>query len=135
MGIGLRFGAGPLRVFIPLSGGRKRRKKSKYWKHAGCTIHHRTQDGANRCRVGRAPGYVPGPAVAEAKATPKQTAIAFVVLLAIGGGLYVAGKRMPATSRTETVTRAAYTGYGGWPLTVDSATLSCARMTVLFTVG
>jgi hypothetical protein len=28
MGIGLRFGVGPLRVYVPLSGGRKRRRRS-----------------------------------------------------------------------------------------------------------
>jgi hypothetical protein len=30
-----------------------RQRKSRYWTHPGCSIHHRTQDAANRCRVGR----------------------------------------------------------------------------------
>lgn len=56
MGIGLRFGFGPLRIYIPLTGGRRRRRRrrsSRYWTHQGCTIRHRTPEAANRCRVGR----------------------------------------------------------------------------------
>jgi hypothetical protein len=28
---------------------RRKRKKTPYWYHGTCTIHHRTQDAANRC--------------------------------------------------------------------------------------
>jgi hypothetical protein len=35
------------------SGRRRRRTHSRYWTHSGCTIHHRTQDAADRCKVGR----------------------------------------------------------------------------------
>ncbi len=53
MGIGFGFGLGPLRFYVPLvRGGRRRR--AKYWTHPNCTIHHRSEDAANRCKVGRA---------------------------------------------------------------------------------
>lgn len=51
MGIGFSFGVGPLRVYVPLTSGRRR---VKVFTHAGCTIRHQTQDTANRCKIGRA---------------------------------------------------------------------------------
>jgi DNA segregation ATPase FtsK/SpoIIIE-like protein len=50
MGIGFRFGLGPLRFFIPLTSGWRR---AAAWTHPRCTIRHRTEDAANRCKVGR----------------------------------------------------------------------------------
>lgn len=56
MGVGLRFGVGPLRFYIPLSGGRRRRRRgrkrqaARYWTHGTCTIRHRTPEAANRCK-------------------------------------------------------------------------------------
>ncbi len=49
MGVGFRFGFGPLRFYIPLTG----RRRAKYWTHPGCSIHHTREDTANRCKVGR----------------------------------------------------------------------------------
>lgn len=64
MGIGLGFGLGPLRFYIPLvRGGRGRpRARTTYWTHPNCGIHHRTEDAANRCKVGRAVAPPPRPA-------------------------------------------------------------------------
>lgn len=51
MGIGLRFGLGPLRVFIPLTPRRRRRRsRGRYWTHPGCTIRHQSEATTNRCR-------------------------------------------------------------------------------------
>jgi len=59
--MGLRFGLGPLRFYIPIASTKKKRKRrktsrkpsSRFWTHEGCSIHHKTPDAANRCRVGR----------------------------------------------------------------------------------
>lgn len=146
MGVGLRFGAGPLRVFIPLSGGRRkrRRRKSKHWTHQGCSIRHQSVGAADRCKIGRAPayapspGYAPPPAPVKAKATPKQTAVRVVAGTAIAGGLVAIGAHQRAVDaarpHSETVSRATFTG--AWPLTVDSGVLSCkGGYEVVFTVG
>ncbi len=56
MGIGLSFGLGPIRFYIPLlrsGGGGRRRTTTTFWTHPGCTIRHRSEDVANRCKVGR----------------------------------------------------------------------------------
>lgn len=57
MRMGLRFGLGPLRFYIPIASTKRKRRRRKssgrYWTHPGCSIHHKTQDAANRCRVGR----------------------------------------------------------------------------------
>jgi hypothetical protein len=53
MGIGISLGIGPLRIYIPLSGGRRRRSSVKVWTHQGCAIRHRTQEAAQRCGVNR----------------------------------------------------------------------------------
>jgi DNA segregation ATPase FtsK/SpoIIIE and related proteins len=50
MGIGFRFGFGPLRFYIPLTSGRRR---TTAWTHGTCTIRHRTEEAAKRCQVGR----------------------------------------------------------------------------------
>lgn len=51
MRMGLRFGFGPLRFYVPLaSTKRRRRPAAKYWTHGTCTIRHRTPEAANRCR-------------------------------------------------------------------------------------
>lgn len=51
MGMGLRFGFGPLRIFIPLGGRkRRRRRRTMIWTHGTCTIQHRTQQAAQRCK-------------------------------------------------------------------------------------
>jgi hypothetical protein len=55
MGIGLRFGFGPLRFFIPLTRRRRRRRRaparrSTYYHHGTCTIHHKTPGAAQRCK-------------------------------------------------------------------------------------
>lgn len=47
MGIGLRFGFGPLRFYIPLG---RRRPRAKYWTHSGCSIRHRSPGAAQRCK-------------------------------------------------------------------------------------
>lgn len=49
MGVGLRFGFGPLRFYIPLS----KRRRATGWTHPGCSIRHRSQGAADRCRNGR----------------------------------------------------------------------------------
>jgi hypothetical protein len=54
MGMGLRFGLGPLRFYVPVTGGKrkKRRRKTtaKHYTHGTCTIHHRTPEAASRCK-------------------------------------------------------------------------------------
>jgi hypothetical protein len=50
MRLGLRFGHGPFRLYVPLVSTRRR---STYWEHPGCTIRHRREDTANACRIGR----------------------------------------------------------------------------------
>lgn len=52
MGIGISLGFGLLRIYIPLSSGR-RRSPAKAWTHRGCTIRHRTQEAAERCAAKR----------------------------------------------------------------------------------
>lgn len=53
MRVGLSFGFGLLRVYLPLSGGRhRRRSKAKAWTHPGCTARHRTQAAAEKCKWG-----------------------------------------------------------------------------------
>lgn len=64
MGMGLRFGVGPLRFWIPIGG----RKRAKYWTDPGCDIHHRTEAAANRCMVGR--GQRPSAPIAAARTAP-----------------------------------------------------------------
>lgn len=72
MGIGLGFGFGPLRFYIPLVRGGRRRPRSRYWTHPGCTIHHRTQEAAGRCKVGRV--AAPPPAAPRAAVAPPAPA-------------------------------------------------------------
>jgi hypothetical protein len=60
MGVGLRFGAGPLRVYIPLTGGRRRRsvrtaRRARVYRHGSCTIEHRSPETAARCPHGGPP--------------------------------------------------------------------------------
>lgn len=45
MRLGLSFGVGPLRAYIPLN----RRKRNRWYTHAGCSIHHQRQDTAEAC--------------------------------------------------------------------------------------
>jgi hypothetical protein len=52
MRVGLGFGVGPLRFWVPLASTR-RRSHREYWTHNGCGIHHTRQDTADRCRNGR----------------------------------------------------------------------------------
>lgn len=58
MGVGFRFGAGPFRVYVPLTGGRSRRhrrrraSRASTWSHPGCDISHRSQGAAQRCPYG-----------------------------------------------------------------------------------
>lgn len=47
MRIGLRFGVGPLRIYIPLVHVPTRRHP--HWTHGTCTIQHRSEGAANRC--------------------------------------------------------------------------------------
>lgn len=71
MGVGLRFGFGPLRFYIPLS----KRRRATVWTHPGCSIRHRSRGAADRCQNGRstpaprptAP-VVAAPSVAELEA-------------------------------------------------------------------
>lgn len=49
MGIGLGFGAGPLRIYVPLTGGRKPRKKVPFWTHENCPTRHRSLEAAKAC--------------------------------------------------------------------------------------
>lgn len=60
MGVGLRFGFGPLRFYVPIvRGGRRRRRggsgrrRAPAWTHPGCSTRHRTQQTAQQCRRGR----------------------------------------------------------------------------------
>lgn len=48
MGIGLLFGSGLVRLWVPL--GRRRKVRVKVWNHAGCSINHQTELAALRCR-------------------------------------------------------------------------------------
>lgn len=50
MGVGFRFGFGPLRFYVPLT--RSRRPKADVWMHPGCSIRHTREDTANRCKNG-----------------------------------------------------------------------------------
>jgi hypothetical protein len=51
MRVGLRFGVGPLRFYIPLANTRRqrRRRRVRYWTHPGCSIRHQREDTANMC--------------------------------------------------------------------------------------
>jgi hypothetical protein len=51
VGIGLGFGAGPLRVYIPLTGGGRRRggPRSRAATYGVCGINHRSPRTASRC--------------------------------------------------------------------------------------
>ena len=60
MGVGLRFGFGPLRFYVPIvRGGRRRRRggggrrRARAWTHPGCSTRHRTQQAAQQCSRGR----------------------------------------------------------------------------------
>ncbi len=65
MGVGLRFGFGPLRFYVPIvRGGRRRRRgrgrrRAPAWTHPGCSTRHRTQQTAQQCSRGRTPTAVP----------------------------------------------------------------------------
>lgn len=37
----------------------RRTSSGRYWTHDGCSIRHRSEDTANRCKVGRDPGSAP----------------------------------------------------------------------------
>lgn len=53
MGVGFSFGIGPLRFYIPLIRGNRRPGRRKtVWTHGSCTIRHRTEGAANRCKLG-----------------------------------------------------------------------------------
>ena len=39
----------PVRAALRSSG----RRRTRYWTHEGCSIHHRDQGTAARCRIGR----------------------------------------------------------------------------------
>jgi Ftsk gamma domain len=71
MGVGFRFGFGPLRFYIPLS----KRRRATTWTHPGCTIQHRTKETAERCTVGRPvpPPMRPSNAETIARARHAQT--------------------------------------------------------------
>ena len=45
MRIGLGFGFGPLRIYVPLN----KRRRARYWTHPGCRVHHTRQDTADAC--------------------------------------------------------------------------------------
>lgn len=45
MRVGLGFGIGPLRFYIPLN----KRRRRPAWTHQGCQIRHQRQDTANAC--------------------------------------------------------------------------------------
>lgn len=158
MGVGLKFGIGPLRVYIPLSGGHRRRRRRRkggrttrpapapYWTHAGCTIHHRTQDAANRCTTPApvrstavlAQTPVPAGRTTRLPKTRLEWAVFGIILAVVIGFVATHQTPTPAATtpaRTQVVTRAGFTGYGGWPFTVDSVTLSCSGYVVLYTAG
>jgi len=50
MGVGLIFGRGFVRLWVPLGRRRRRKVKVLVWHHAGCSINHRTEAAALRCR-------------------------------------------------------------------------------------
>jgi len=66
MGVGLRFGLGPLRFYIPIVRGGQRRRPGRgrrpapAWTHPGCSTRHRTQQAAQQCSRGLTPTAVPG---------------------------------------------------------------------------
>jgi hypothetical protein len=95
MGVGLRFGAGPLRVYVPLSGGRKKRRKPKKKLVLPKT---RGQWIAFLIILGVILGFV----LTHLHTVPPAAA---------------------TSSKTKTVTRAGFAGT--WPLTVDSVVLAC----------
>ncbi len=64
MGIGFRFGLGPLRFYLPLTS----RRRATTWTHPGCTIQHRTKDAANRCKQGELASTPARDALVAAKA-------------------------------------------------------------------
>jgi hypothetical protein len=51
MRVGLGFGFGPLRFYIPLASTRRRRRRHRvrYWTHPGCPVRHQREDTANSC--------------------------------------------------------------------------------------
>lgn len=63
MSIAQRFGAGLRRVYVPLTEGRCRPARQPageaFYTHRGCTLQHRSEAAAGRCRVGRAPASAP----------------------------------------------------------------------------
>jgi DNA segregation ATPase FtsK/SpoIIIE-like protein len=73
MGIGFGFGLGPLRFFIPLT---SRRRRATAWTHPRCSIRHRTEDAANRCKNGRAQ-------LSPTTSQQKQTAVEAVLAAAL----------------------------------------------------
>jgi Flp pilus assembly protein TadB len=51
MGIGLGFGVGPLRVYVPLSGGRRRGgSRTRAATYGVCGVNHRSPHTAGRCK-------------------------------------------------------------------------------------
>lgn len=53
MGIGFGFGAGPLRVYVPLVSFRSRRRRRTrrvpFWTHENCPTRHRSLEAAQAC--------------------------------------------------------------------------------------
>lgn len=50
MRLGLSFGVGPLRAYIPLNKRRRRpATTTKYYTHDGCHIHHQRPETAEAC--------------------------------------------------------------------------------------
>ena len=58
----LGFHLGP----FSLSSGGRRRRRTRYWTHPGCTMHHRSQEAANKCGARAA---APPPVLRRASST------------------------------------------------------------------
>jgi hypothetical protein len=72
MGMGLSFGLGPLRVFVPLF--RRRCRRARHWTHPGCSVRHRSPDAAGRCTRGRSAVTTPrAPATRDSALTSSPT--------------------------------------------------------------
>jgi hypothetical protein len=48
--LGLSFGIGPIRAYIPLNKRRRRpATTTKYWTHGACPVHHQRHETAEAC--------------------------------------------------------------------------------------
>ena len=119
MGIG--FGIGPLRFYLPL--GRVRRgRRGTVWTHPGCTINHQSEATADRCKHGRstpAPAVSPAAGPAQVQPGPADAAHEHLRVLqevaAARAGPAVAQAQLADVVRQQEHTEGAPTSGAEWP--------------------